>query len=315
MKRFVRMICLLLAVLLLPCAALGEEDVFLFGDSAERETAEASAETAAEDAPAAAEETAAPNADAPLEVHLINVASADCILLRKGELTMMIDSGNYSEADRIVDYLSELGISHLDYAMFTHPHGDHVQGYKMVLDAVDVGEFLEPALFEGYDGEGSDYVAVIHEKLAARGVPVKILHHMDEMDFGGATIRFYQWQNPDARVNNRSMIEHITFGSSAILLAADIESHAQKALAAELGGALRADILKMPHHGLASYTRELHAAVQPKFATVSHTRGNETVEGVLATLTARGVQWRLTVKGTIVCTSDGTEWRIRQEEK
>ena len=71
----------------------------------------------------------------------------------------------------------------------------------------------------------------------------------------------------------------------------------------------------MPHHGLASYTRELHAAVQPKFATVSHTRGNETVEGVLATLTARGVQWRLTVKGTIVCTSDGTEWRIRQEEK
>ena len=88
-----------------------------------------------------------------------------------------------------------------------------------------------------------------------------------------------------------------------------------QALAAELGGALRADILKMPHHGLASYTRELHAAVQPKFATVSHTRGNETVEGVLATLTARGVQWRLTVKGTIVCTSDGTEWRIRQEEK
>ena len=61
MKRFVRMICLLLAVLLLPCAALGEEDVFLFGDSAERETAEASAETAAEEANTTKEaSTAAP---------------------------------------------------------------------------------------------------------------------------------------------------------------------------------------------------------------------------------------------------------------
>lgn len=311
MKRIVLLVCLLLA-LFAPSLACCEEDVFFFGDTAEHEIIEPEAPSDAQQE-SASESAAVSDEDAPLEVHLINVASADCILLRKGSLTMMIDAGNYSEADRIVKYLDELGITRLDYAMFTHPHGDHVQGYKMVLDAVDVGEFFEPTLYEGYTGEGSDYVAIIHKKLEEKGTPVTILHHKDEIDFGGATIRFYQWQNPDALVNNRSMIEHITFGNSTILLAADIESHAQKALAEELGSALSADILKMPHHGLASYTRELHAAVQPKFATVSHTRGNETVEGVLSTLTARGVQWRLTVEGTIVCTSDGTEWRIRQK--
>lgn len=258
------------------------------------------------------EPTPDPNLAAPLEVHFLNVKSADCILLKKGSLTMMIDAGNYTESDRILAYLDELGIERLDYAMFTHPHGDHIQGYAAVLEEVEVGVFLEPALYDNYDDEGKDYLEIIHEIMDRRKIPIHILCHKDAMDFAGATIRFYQWENPDARTNNRSMIEHITFGDSAIVLAADIESHAQKALAEELGERLHADILKMPHHGLASYTREFHAAVEPKFATISNTRGNETVEKVIGSLNARGVQWMLTTKGTIVCETDGTQWYINQ---
>ena len=44
-------------------------------------------------------------AEAPLEVHCINVACADCILIRQGDHTLMVDSGNLGEADRIVRYL------------------------------------------------------------------------------------------------------------------------------------------------------------------------------------------------------------------
>ena len=75
---------------------------------------------------------------------------------------------------------------------------------------------------------------------------------------------------------------------------------------------LPADILKMPHHGMASYTLEFHDAVQPKLATISNTRGVETVEEQIGRLEARGVEWMLTTEGTIVCTTDGTQWLIKQ---
>ena len=321
MNRFLRLLSLLLALLLLPAACLGEDTLFSFSSGGAQDSLVVfhddptpSPSPAPEPTPEPSPEpTPDPDIDAPLEVHLLNVACADSILLKKGGMTMLIDAGNLPEAGRITDYLQQLGVTRLDYAMFTHPHGDHVQGFVEVLDAVDVGVFLEPTLYEDYTGEGSDYVKIIHQKLEEKGVPVEIVAHKDSMDFAGAAIRFYQWQKPSAVVNNRSMIEHITYGNSRILLCADIESHAQRALTVELGDALRADIIKLPHHGLAAFTREFCAVVQPKLATISHNRGNERVESLIRALNYRGIDWKLTVDGTIVCTTDGTEWKVTQE--
>lgn len=319
MIRSFRFLTLLLVVLLLPAVCAGEDTLFSFSSGGAQDslvvfhddpTPSPAPEPTTVPSP---EPTADPSLSAPLEVHLLNVACADSILLKKGDRTMLIDAGNLPEAGRITDYLQQLGVTRLDYAMFTHPHGDHVQGFVEVLDAVDVGVFLEPTLYEDYTGEGSNYVKIIHDKLEEKGVPIEIVSHKDSMDFAGATIRFYQWQKPSAVVNNRSMIEHITYGDSRILLCADIESHAQRALTVELGDALRADIIKLPHHGLAAFTREFCAVVQPKLATISHNRGNERVESLIRALNYRGIDWKLTVDGTIVCTTDGTEWKVTQE--
>lgn len=306
MTRAIRRLLIVFLLLCYSPAGYGEEVFFSFS-GAEEEMVESTHAPDAQPQP-----TSDPDAQEPLEVHLLNVASADSVLLVKGGKSMLLDAGNYSESDRILRYLDELGITKLDFAMFSHPHGDHIQGFAAVLEAVEVGVFLEPTLYENYGGEGADYLEIIHGIMEEKDIPIHIVGHLDKMDFGGATIQFFQWKNPDALINNRSMIARVSFGNSAILLAADIGSHAQKALAEELGTMLQADILKMPHHGMASYTLEFHDAVQPKLATISNVRGNEAVEEQIGRLEARGVEWMLTTEGTIVCTTDGTQWLIKQ---
>lgn len=247
-----------------------------------------------------------------LEVHFINVACADCILLRLGTHTLLLDSGNRSESGRVTAYLEAQGVERLEYVMESHPHSDHIQGFQDVLESVEVETYLRPSLFEDYE---SDDFTRLNALLDARGVPVQTLRHGDTIPFGEATLTCYQWQNPEARVNNRSMLLHVQYGERSVLLTGDIENHAQKALAEELGEGLRADILKMPHHGLAAYTIELHRAVEPRLALITNTRGVEAVEQVICSLTRREVPYRLVTKGTIVALTQGTEWTIRQCEE
>lgn len=96
-----------------------------------------------------------------LALDFINVGNGDSILIREMEgstqkFALMIDFGH----DRLVrndhptaldprsqriyagDFLREIGVTHLDMALVTHMHTDHVGGLSRVLDAVTVGEFL-----------------------------------------------------------------------------------------------------------------------------------------------------------------------------
>lgn len=243
-----------------------------------------------------------------LEVHFINVASADCILLRMGGETMLIDSGIYRHHERILRYLAELGIDSLDYALGTHPHDDHIGGFAGILPQIPADVFLKARRYEGYDSENARALEAV---LEGQGIPVQYVDSDTTLSFGAATLSFYQWQAPQARENNRSLVIRVSYGDRAILLAADVENNGQRALAETYGTALQADILKMPHHGLAPCIRELHDAVRPSLATVSNIK--DKVYDVLRTCEKRGVDWLLTTKGTIVAVTDGGDaWQVWQ---
>lgn len=96
-----------------------------------------------------------------LALDFINVGNGDSILVRElkgGEqkFAMMVDFGHDAlmrddhpdeldpRSQRIyaADYLRELGVTHLDVALATHYHRDHIGGLSRVLNAVTVGEFL-----------------------------------------------------------------------------------------------------------------------------------------------------------------------------
>jgi len=71
-------------------------------------------------------------------------------------------------------------------------------------------------------------------------------------------------------INNNSVVLRLTFGTTGILLTGDAQSEAESRLLSHGTADLRADILKVGHHGSAySSAPAFLAAVQPKVAVIS----------------------------------------------
>lgn len=245
--------------------------------------------------------------DALLEVHLLNVGWADCILLRQGSQTMLIDCGHAETGGVVLDYLAAIGIDHLNYALLTHYHNDHIGGFLQVFAEIPVDLVLLP---EGFEDFSSLLYDELMDQMETSGLTTHTVTDGDSMRLGDATLVFYQWQEPKAGMNDRSVVTMARFGERAILFAADIENNAQKALAEIHGDALDADIIKMPHHGLAAYMREFHRAAQPLLVTYSNAK-HKIIRNIELT-EQRGVDWMLTTQGTIVAVTDGKTWQVRQ---
>lgn len=96
-----------------------------------------------------------------LALDFINIGNGDSILIREMEngeqkFSMMVDFGHDNlirddhpdeldpRSTRIYagDFLKKLDVTHLDVAIATHYHRDHIGGLNRVLQAVTVGEFL-----------------------------------------------------------------------------------------------------------------------------------------------------------------------------
>jgi competence protein ComEC len=76
--------------------------------------------------------------------------------------------------------------------------------------------------------------------------------------------------------NNNSLVLAVTTGGFRVLLTGDAETEEQLSLlAADDPGWLRADVLKVAHHGSAYQAEEFLAAVAPRVALVSVGEGND----------------------------------------
>ncbi len=57
---------------------------------------------------------------------------------------MLIDASTSDCAERIIDFISSLGYSKIDYLVATHPHADHIGSMKAVVEHFDIGEIYMP---------------------------------------------------------------------------------------------------------------------------------------------------------------------------
>jgi competence protein ComEC len=120
---------------------------------------------------------------------------------------------------------------------------------------------------------------------------------------------------PDASANDSSLVLRLTYGRRAALLVGDAEHEEEQALLALAPGSLRADLLKVGHHGSrTSSSPPFLAAVRPALAAISagvRNRFGHPHPHALAALAAQNIEVMRTDRGgEIVWETDGDQVRV-----
>jgi competence protein ComEC len=240
---------------------------------------------------------------------LIDLPSGAAVLIDGGGLVgSPIDTG-----ERVVaPVLRARRRDALALAVLTHPHPDHFSGLTTGLDGSTVGGLWDTGQGEREDVGGA-YAALL-SKLRARGVPVlRPAAFCGEHLLGGARLDVLA-PCPESLLerdpNDNSIVVRFTYGSRSVLFVGDAERTEEADLLRLAPQRLRADVLKVGHHGsLTSSSPKFLAAVGATEAVISvgaRNRFGHPGPGTLAALRSAGARvWRTDREGAITVTTDG----------
>lgn len=255
-----------------------------------------------------------------LELHMIDVGQGDALAVRspRGRWMLVDAGGGWRGGDAgaaiVWPYLRRFGGS-VTYLSMSHPHLDHIGGVSTLVDRAS-----PDTVWDGAYVSGSSVYAEVLRAVRTHGRAWRRVAAGDSAAFDGATIRVLApdsaWMAGLSDPNEASVVLRISFGSVRMLLMGDAEGGEEGWLVARYGDSLRADVLKVGHHGSStSSTASFLDAVRPDVALVSVGAGNSyrhPSQEVLQDLDERGVHLlRTDDDGTIVVSTDGTELEVR----
>ncbi|TCI50346.1 MBL fold metallo-hydrolase [Exiguobacterium sp. SH5S13] len=255
------------------------------------------------------------SAAASIKVHYIDVGQGDAIYIKmpSGE-DVIIDGGNKGKGDAIVAYLKKQKVDDIEVLISTHPDADHIGGLDEILDAYRVENIYAPKVKHTTQAYKDFLQAVKRE-----GKTIKTAQMGVSLPIKGVNAKFVgpvkAYSNSD--LNNWSAVLHVTYKKNTFLFTGDAEHVSEKDMIAKKQ-ALRADVLKVGHHGAKTSTSSTFLnTVKPKHAIISvgkNSYGHPTSE-VVTNLKRQKVNTLRTDKnGTIIITGNGSSYAVKKSK-
>lgn len=206
-----------------------------------------------------------------------DVGQGDAVVLATAEpgRAVLVDTG--PDPGAVAGCLDRLGVSRIPLVILSHLHADHIGGLASVLDEHQVGAVaVGSARLPGWAWRQ------VQSEAEHTHVPLLWLSVGQRLDWPGLSIDVLGPRVVDTRedgdatgteINNGSLVLRATTRSGRMLLTGDVELAAQADLL-DSHVDLRADILKVPHHGSRYTVPEFLDAVRPRVALISVGAGN-----------------------------------------
>lgn len=245
-------------------------------------------------------------------VHFIDVGQADAALVECDGHYMLIDGGNRGDSDIIYTVLKKAGAEKLDIVVGTHAHEDHIGGLPGAFSYGEAELGLCPVT--DYD---SGVFETFKEYAEEKGGGLTVPEVGDEYDLGSAKVEILGL-NAGEDTNDSSIILMIRYGETSFLFTGDAEREAEQAVL-DSGAELKADVLKVGHHGSDTSTGyPFLREVMPEYAVISVGEGNSyehPEENTLSRLRDADCRiLRTDLNGDIIISSDGKELTVTTDK-
>lgn len=226
-----------------------------------------------------------------LNVYFVNVFQGDAIYLElPNGKTVLIDAGPAPAPDSqyttpiVSTFLKKQGVSKIDYMIMTHPHADHYGGMQWVFENLQVENFYDTRV------DNSDAVVDNFVREAAKKEPGCVVHYPAEGDaltwdpsvkikvLNACPNRGRSADHKDkgAYLNNCSIVLKVSYQGATALFMGDAQEEVEVRLVKDYGKGLKADVLKVGHHGSAfSSTADFLKKVKPRKAYIEVGKYND----------------------------------------
>lgn len=239
----------------------------------------------------------------PVTISFIDIGQGDACLVQAGfGGSVLIDGGDEGSEYTLTQYLRVNNVRRLDAVFVSHFHDDHVSGIKALIESgFEIGGlYIAKNESDTETREDILRLAQIHQ------IDVHTVECGDRLDFGKAeySVLWPDEEAPETELNNQSMVLKIEYKDSSVLMTGDIEKPAERLILERDSEAVKADVIKIAHHGSKTSSRDnFIGRVGAEYAVISAGAGNRygcPADSVLRTLSNNNITvWRTDLDGTV----------------
>ena len=266
-----------------------------------------------------------------LRITMLDVGQGDAILLEDDKRKVMIDVGDnkkdklgYGGRTALKMALGKAGVrenvDRINTVIITHHHGDHLGNMQWMAGKYKVSNIYDNAM----PNEKNAVSNWLNKELRAGHYHNRVLKAGDRVDFGKgyyldvlAPGDFLSKEDLK-RFNNTSIVMMLHYGKFTMLFTGDAEAPVEDYLQQKYGSKLKADVLKVGHHGSKSSSiYKFISKVKPKYALISC--GNKQIynhpnKNVVGSLEHLGAKVLTTYDhGNLTVTTDGKGFEVTAE--
>ena len=205
------------------------------------------------------------------------------IILPDGK-TIVIDGFETTASEQYEQFIRGLGISKIDYLIGSHWHIDHIGTFSYLIEKFPVGAFYSCGARTSRPTTTELDIA-----LKNKNIPEYVLKEGDKLSFNKDTFIEILWPNLSddeltdvlkanrARnylINDSSLVFKFNYHNFSALFTGDVYIKSTDELVKKYGNRLKANILKVPHHGDVKKTNKQNFinAVSAEYAFIQDNR-------------------------------------------